>query len=251
MNRPRVLTIAGIDPCGGAGLGADARTIHVCGGDAATVPTCTTVQNRHGFERARAVPADDLRAMLDAVVRDAPVGVAKVGLCADAATVDAIAAWHAALGDTAPRLVVDPVLSATAGGGPAERGALAAAIAERLAPRAFVVTPNAPELDALGGVAALLACGAHAVLVTGGHGEGDIVVDRAVTARGEHAVRHPRIVRGPVHGTGCALSAALATFLARGDGLEEAFVVAVDRVQRWLRATPDDGSGLPEPLAVG
>lgn len=251
MIRPRVLTVAGIDPCGGAGLGADARAIHVCGGMPATVPTCTTVQSRRGFVRASAVPPGELRAMLDAVLEDGTVAAMKVGLCADAATVSAIAEWHRALGASAPPLVVDPVLSATAGGGPAAAVEIARAIVRELAPCSRVLTPNLAEFEALGGVTTLLAGGAFAVLVTGGHGSGPQVIDRLVCADRTVEIVHPRLDIGPVHGTGCGLSAALATYLALDADLESAVRSASGRVHDWLRATRPSTDGLPVPLAIG
>jgi hydroxymethylpyrimidine/phosphomethylpyrimidine kinase len=251
MSRPRILTIAGIDPCGGAGLGADARTIHVCGGVAMTVPTATTVQNRLGFVRARPIPAVELSAMLEAVAGDGLPAAAKLGLCADAATVAAVASWLRGLGAAAPPLVVDPVLSATAGGGPAAAAEVAAALVEQLAGLAAVFTPNLPELELLGGLDRLRAAGCAAVLVTDGHGDGAEVVDRLVTAAGCAEIRHPRLPSGPVHGTGCALSAALATALGRGDPLERACADAVGQVARWLAGTAPSTDGRPVPLAVG
>ncbi|MBK8978562.1 MAG: bifunctional hydroxymethylpyrimidine kinase/phosphomethylpyrimidine kinase [Planctomycetes bacterium] len=250
---PRVLSIAGLDPCGGAGLVADTRAIVALGGFALAVPTCTTVQNRHGFAGARATSPADLVAMLDAVAADGPLDAIKTGLFVDPATVAAVAAYVDRLPAGIP-LVVDPVLSATAGGSSELLAQCAAALLRHLVPRATVVTPNLPELARLsaGDPQPLLDRGAQAVLVKGGHGAGDEAVDvlHLRTGAVERSVR-PRLHRGPVHGTGCALSAALAALLASGADVPTAARTAGDLLARWLAATPHGRGALPEPLRIG
>lgn len=254
-DQPRILSIAGLDPCGGAGLLADARAITACGGMALGVLACTTVQNRHGLVSATPAAVADLRAALDAVRGDGPLHAVKTGLLLDPAVVAVVAAWLGEF-EERPPLVVDPVLSITAGGGDAAGIARwARALRDELVPLGAILTPNQPELDLLvrgGDPRALLREGATAVLITGGHGhDSDHAVDVLHDGGGVVDFRRPLLQRGPVHGTGCALSAALATCLGHGLDLRAAVNAAGDDVAAWLRLTPDDGSGLPEPLAIG
>ena len=252
QQRPRVLVIGGIDPCGGAGITADARMAQARGCDAAAVPTCLTTQNRHGFERDEPVVGATLRAMLDAVADDGAIAVVKTGWFADAAAIEEFASWFDGRDRRWP-LVVDPVLGATVEPELARRGALVAAIRDHLIPRAAVLTPNRPELTALVGSAdphQLLALGCAGVLVKDGHGEGDDCIDALHTADGVRPFAHPRIARGPVHGTGCALATALACHLAHGLELPEACERAIADLTRCLRATPESRGGRPEPLRI-
>lgn len=247
-----MLALAGLDPCAGAGLTADVRTIAAGGGRPVGVPTCLTAQNRHGFAECWPVPAERILRMADAVFADGPVDAIKVGLCADARTVVTLAAWLRGLGAARPPVVVDPVLSATAGGGPAAVKELARALVDELAPVVDLLTPNLPELDLLGGVASIQARrdGGVAVLVTGGHGEGEEIVDRL---HGRGVLRdfvHGRLPIGPVHGTGCALSSSIATALARGLGVEDACESGVLAVRSFLARTRRSEDGLPVPLAI-
>ena len=249
MSRPRVLTVAGIDPCGGAGLVVDVRVIDACGGEPAAVPTCTTVQNRHGFRSARATPRAEFRAMLDAVVADALPSAVKLGMCVEPEKVVEFAAFWATL-DAGLPLVVDPVGAATAGGAPTRVADVAAAIVASLAPLGAILTPNLDELAGIGDPAALLAAGSRAVVVTGGHGPGDSIIDRLLLPQRAASIERPRIDRGPLHGTGCAFAAALATRLAQGDGIEQAFATSVDLVRGWIAATTAARDGLPVPLRI-
>jgi hydroxymethylpyrimidine/phosphomethylpyrimidine kinase len=250
--RPVVLALSGLDPCAGAGLTADVRTIAACGARPVGVPTCLTVQSRHGFGEAWPVPSSQLLAMVDAAHGDAAIAAIKIGLCVDADTIRALAGWLAGLEDARPRVVVDPVLSATAGGGPAAVEVIARSLAEELAPHVDVFTPNLPELALLGGLPDLrsrLHAGG-AVFVTGGHGEGAEIVDRLYTDHGERDFVHARLDLGPVHGTGCALSSALAAGLACELGLEDACERAVRTVRGFLQRTRSSPDGLPVPLAI-
>ncbi len=252
----RVLVIAGLDPCGGAGLTADARTIQACGAFPLTVPTCWTDQDRSGFRSAHPIADDALAAMLAAVERDGAIDAIKIGLFASPRTIELVARWLTGLSRTVP-VVVDPVLSATAGGGPSAARTIARAIVERLAPIGPVLTPNRAELELLvaGRAEDLLARGARAVLVTGGDREGAEVVDELVQGEAGRVTRvelvHPRLAVGPVHGTGCALASALAVQLGRGVPIESACRVAIARVSAWIAATPSAPDGRPEPLRIG
>ncbi|MCC6671299.1 MAG: hydroxymethylpyrimidine/phosphomethylpyrimidine kinase [Planctomycetes bacterium] len=246
---PRVLVIGGLDPSNGAGITADARAVQAHGGHALTVATGLTVQNRHGYRGGTAVAPDLLRAQLRAALAEGPVLAVKTGLFLSPDQPGLVAAELLAGLGHAPPWVVDPVLSATAGGlaGGAE---LIAALRAECVPRAHVVTPNLPELEALApaGAHELLAAGARAVLVKGGHGAGDEVVDVLHGAGGPHRFAHPRLGVGPVHGTGCALASAIAAGLAHGREVRAACAVAIGWLQRCLRATVPAGDGLPVPL---
>jgi hydroxymethylpyrimidine/phosphomethylpyrimidine kinase len=245
----RVLVLGGLDPSGGAGLTADARTLFRCGALALPVATALTVQNRSGMRAVDAVSRGVLVQSFGAVLDDGAVDAVKVGLLASAEQVQMVHDLLARLRGCVP-IVVDPVLSATAGGWDPGTG-LAAAIARWLVPLATVLTPNLPELEMLAGargVAALLASGCGAVLVKGGHGTAAEVRDELFTAGGTRAFVHARLPVGPVHGTGCALGAALAAGLARGIVLETACERAIGLVQQGLRAMGTAAGGLPRPL---
>jgi len=244
VQRPRVLVLGGLDPCGGAGITADARVLELFCCHALTVATCLTVQNRHGFARAEPVAADLFTAALRAAVADGPLQAVKIGLVADAGTFARMREVLAALGLP---VVVDPVLTATAGGfagGPALAGAYAAAAAALAA----VMTPNLPELAQLagaGGAAELLAAGCAGVVVTGGHASGDEVVDEIHTKGAVTAVRHRRAACGPVHGTGCAFASATVAGLAHGAGL----LPAATRASGWVGRCLVAMAGAPVPPA--
>jgi hydroxymethylpyrimidine/phosphomethylpyrimidine kinase len=246
-NTPRcVLTIAGSDSGGGAGVQADARTIRALGGHALTAITAITAQNTRGVRAWRPVALDLLAAQIAAVCDDFPVAAIKTGLLPGAAAIDVVAG-AAARHDGVP-LVIDPVIGSTTG----TRFLPAAALRRlktQLLPRARLVTPNWPELAALTGravrtfddaaaaAAALAAeCGC-AVLAKGGHAPGAQCADCLVTPAGEvRWFRSPRIATRNTHGTGCVLSAAIATRLARGDALTTAVTRARTFLLRALRA---------------
>ena len=237
---PIVLSIAGTDPSGGAGLFADLKTFHACATYGAGVVSAITVQNTLGVRRVEAVPPGLVAAQLAVVLDDLAVSAIKTGLLATAAQVEAIAACL----DAYPPipLVVDPVLTAGSGQ-PLGASDVADAIATRLIPRAAVITPNLDEaarlthLDVrdLAGMhraaTALVARGAAAVLVKGGHLQGD-PCDVLRIGRVAHELRGPRLGTERRHGAGCTLSAALAARLAQGDTLE----VAVERARAFVRA---------------
>jgi hydroxymethylpyrimidine/phosphomethylpyrimidine kinase len=247
-----VLVVGGLDPSGGAGITADARVLQVHGALALPIAVALTIQNRHGFQTSVEVEPSLWRAALAAAIADGPVHAIKLGLLASAAQATALAellAPHAA----AVPMVVDPVLSATAGGYQAP-GSLAAVYREQLVPMAAVFTPNLPERAAVLGAeppSSVCRRGCRAVLTKGGHGQGGLLVDVLTTGDAEHTFAHPRQPVGPVHGTGCALASSLAAHLAHGRGVVEAAGASIAWLQRCLvamGAAPDNG--LPRPLAV-
>ena len=248
----RVLVIAGSDSGGGAGLQADIKTITTLGGHAATAVTAVTVQNTLGVSAIFPIPADLVRAQGLAVLDDIGTDAVKVGMLGDAAMVLVAAELIDAAGG-APA-VVDPVMTAKGGASLASDSAVHAML-EHLAPRAALLTPNAPEAEALSGLPvrapddlrraadALLAAGARAVLIKGGHLAGERVVDLLATPAGETRFESARIDSRHTHGTGCTLASAIACHLARGVELEEAVGLARDYVRGAILHAPGFGAG--------
>ena len=237
-----VLTIAGSDSGGGAGIQADARTIQALGGYAAPAITAVTAQNGSGISDWKPVTPRLIERQIQAVVESLWVKAVKTGLLPNPATVRVVAnilGRHPAI-----PLVVDPVLGSTSGTPFLAESGLRALRLE-LFPRATLVTPNWPEAAALTGLQVkshtdaqlaavrLMATGPRAVLVKGGHGRGRVCRDCLVLASGEiHWFENPRIETPNTHGTGCVLSAAIAAHLARGEKIETA--VAKARLFLWL-----------------
>jgi hydroxymethylpyrimidine/phosphomethylpyrimidine kinase len=246
-----VLSIAGSDPSGGAGIQADLKTFAAFGVYGAAAVTSVTVQNTVGvrdrFDLAPALVA----AQIDAVLDDLPVAAAKTGLLPDAGIVSAVVERLRARPVRA--LVVDPVLVATSGDALAAPTTLAA-LRDRLLPLATLVTPNLPEASALTGLAvrtrtdmrdaaeALVRLGAAAALVKGGHLP-ERACDVLATSDGVHELDAPRLDVGPTHGTGCTLSAAVAAGLARGVPLLDAVRAAKAFVRRAIEASAPLGHG--------
>jgi hydroxymethylpyrimidine/phosphomethylpyrimidine kinase len=232
MTTPVALTIAGSDSSGGAGIQADLKTFAALGVYGASVITALTAQNTRGVSGIHQVPADFVTAQLEAVFGDLDVGAVKIGMVAQLATIDAVAA---ALARWSPKhVVLDPVMVATSGDRLLAADAMAA-LRTKLVPRAALITPNLPEAAALLGepVASseaaiesqgrrLLAMGCPAVLIKGGHGQGAESTDYLVTTSGTITLAAPRIATPNTHGTGCSLSSAIAAGLAKGEDMETA-----------------------------
>ena len=238
---PRVLSIAGSDPSGGAGIQADLKSIAANGGYGMAVLTARSAQNTCGVRAVHVPPPEFLRAQLDAISDDIVVDAVKIGMLADADVIRTVADW---LDEVRPPIVVlDPVMVATSGDRLLEPDAESALFG--LLGRADIVTPNLAELAVLTGQdvddwdAALAAADVLserfgvAVLVKGGHLDGDEVPDALVdSAAGlRHGYPGSRIATTHTHGTGCSLSSALATQLARGLTPVEAVAAA----RAWLR----------------
>lgn len=251
QNIGRVLIIAGSDSGGGAGIQADIKTVTMLGGYAATAITAITVQNTLGVTGVHPVPLDVVAAQARAVLGDIGADVIKTGMLADAATVDLVTTLIAEAGVPA---VVDPVMIAKGGASLLAADAVAA-VCERLIPRASLLTPNAPEAAALTGLPAdttddlrragdaLLAMGAGAVLMKGGHVAGERVVDVLMTPQGETVFEGERIESRHTHGTGCTLASACATGLAQGLPLDVAVAQAWDYVHEAMLQAPGLGAG--------
>lgn len=242
--RPRsVLTIAGSDSGGGAGIAADLRTFQHFGLHGLVAITAVTAQNTREVTAIHPVPATQVTAQITAVRADFELAAIKTGMLGSRAVVRAVVATLAA-GPRRP-LVVDPVLRAGTG-----RTLLAddavGLLRRRLFPLATIVTPNLPELATLSGlvidgesalrmaVQRLHADGASAILVKGGHGNGERLVDRLFVDGVETRRWTHRRRRLATHGTGCTLAAAVASGLALGCTLESAIDAAVELIQDCL-----------------
>jgi len=241
--KPVALTIAGSDSSGGAGLQADLAAFAAGGCAGTTVVTAVTAQSPRGVRAWEPVSVELVRAQLATVLDDLAPAAAKTGMLATAQIVRAVAAE---LRSRPPLpLVCDPVAVSTSGHELLGAGGLDV-IREELFPLATVITPNAAEAAALSGLAVsdpdeavaagerLLDAGARAVLVTGGHFAGARGTDVLVTADGARRFEAPALEGVDVHGTGCALSAAIAAALARGRPLEAAIEEGKRFVVRWI-----------------
>lgn len=247
---PVVLTIAGSDSGGGAGIQADLKTIEAGGAFGTSAITSVTAQNTRGVESTHVLPTDEIRAQCDAVVSDFDVAAIKTGMLATAEIVELVTDVVSGVDALA---VVDPVMVAASGDRLLNRDAEAAY--EELFDAATLVTPNADEAEVLTGVEVtdvdaareagekLLTMGAEGALVKGGHVPGDDVVDVLVTDDLVETVRHPRIETDATHGSGCTLSSAIATRLAYGDDLSVAVRTGIDLLERAVRYSIDVGEG--------
>ena len=247
----RVLSIAGSDSGGGAGIQADLKTCAALGCYGMTAITAITVQNTLGVTGIHGIPLDTVRGQIDAVVQDIGVDAVKIGMLAtpDVVSVVADAIRRHRIGN----VVLDPVMVATSG----DRLIVpetAQALVQELFPLATVITPNLDEaalllgrnIDGIGAldaaVADLLAMGAPAVLLKGGHLSGDLVMD-VLGRQGQQAsdylrLQSQRIVTHNGHGTGCTLSSAIASFLAQGLALE----AAVTEARRYILGAIEAGA---------
>lgn len=247
----RVLIIAGSDSGGGAGVQADIKAITALGSYAATAITAVTVQNTLGVSGVHPIPLEVIEAQARAVLSDIGADVIKTGMLGDAATVELVARL---IGDSGLPAVVDPVMVAKGGAALLENSAISA-LQDALLPHARLLTPNAPEASALSGVeiattddlrragARLLAMGPKAVLMKGGHVEGEEVTDILMTAQGETLFSGPRLRTRHTHGTGCTLASAIAAGLAGGLSLEAAVTRARHYLMEALRTAPGYGAG--------
>jgi hydroxymethylpyrimidine/phosphomethylpyrimidine kinase len=263
------LTIAGSDSGGGAGIQADLKTFHAYGVFGTSAITAVTVQNTLGVRGYHAIPAEVVRAQIKAVAEDFAPAACKTGMLATRELVLTIAT--AIQEHALPHYVLDPVMVATSGDrlldADAER-----AVLERLLPLAVLVTPNLDEASLLTGTTvdsvrameqaarALVAAGAGAALIKGGHLTSGGVTDVLFDGTELRAFHRPRIQTRSTHGTGCTLSAAIAAGLARGLSLPDAVESGLGYVHRAIERAPNLGRGngplnhlvappLPEPSA--
>lgn len=252
--RGRVLIVAGSDSGGGAGIQADIKTVTALGGYAMTAVTAITVQNTLGVTNVHAVPPSLVREQIEAVTSDLGADVWKLGMLGGAAHVRVVTeAWYA-VGEGAP-VVLDPVMVAKGGASLLADDAIAV-IRDELMPAAAIVTPNAPEAEALTGVevrdldgqisaAEVLVgrLGAFTALVKGGHIPGEVVRDVLLTNDGYRVFESPRIDTRATHGTGCTLASAIAAHMALGAGIETSVEHAREYLMQAIRAAPGLGHG--------
>ena len=236
---PRILIIAGSDSGGGAGIQADIKTVTMLGGHAMTAITALTAQNTLGVQRVMPVPAEMVVAQIESVVGDIGVDAIKIGMIGSSETANAVADY---LSSPAWPIVFDPVMVATSGSTLADAATIAAF--GRLMDLATVVTPNAPELEALGGIDAVLRHDCHLV-VKGGHGAGPRVIDSLLSPTGQQLreLDGKRFDTDDTHGTGCTFASALATELGRGRPIDDAFADAVRFTRIALLSAPGFGEG--------
>lgn len=247
---PRVLSIAGSDSGGGAGIQADLKTFAAHGVYGMTVITAITAQHTRGVLGVEVVSAELVARQIDAVFEDIGVDAVKIGMLATAEVIDTVsdrlAAW-----DAVP-VVLDPVMIAKSGDPLLADDAVSAL--QRLLPQATLVTPNLPECGRLTGLpvtsmaerraaAAALARRGPSVLLKGGHAAGDEVIDLLFDGESFHSFAHPRQPTTSTHGTGCTLSSAIAARLAGGHTLVEAVSLAIAFLQAAIAAAYPLGRG--------
>ena len=239
---PRLLTIAGSDSGGGAGIQADLKTFAAHGAYGMSVLAAITAQNTREVRAVLEVPPEMVADQIDAVLEDIGVDAVKIGMLANAPIIRTVAdRLRTYLGGTGTPIVLDPVMIAKSGDALLRDDAVEALIFDLL-PLATLVTPNLPELERLTRLpvgteeerlhaAEALVKDGLAVLAKGGHAAGDPVVDILLEAGSFHRFTHPRLATSSTHGTGCTLSSAIAARLAAGDPLP----LAVDGAIRYLQ----------------
>ncbi len=232
---PRILIIAGSDSGGGAGIQADIKTVTMLGGHAMTAVTAVTAQNTLGVSAVHTVPAEIVIAQVDAVVNDIGVDAVKIGMIGSPSTAHSVADR---LERMAVPIVFDPVMVATSGAPLADETTIN--VFQRFMRIAALTTPNLPELEALGGEAAMTG----PTLIKGGHGAGDTITDRLIESDTEIARwTDARIETTSTHGTGCTLASAISIGLAQGMPLTDAITRARLFVRMALHNAPGLGLG--------
>ena len=250
------LTIAGSDSSGGAGIQADLKTFAAFGLYGASAITAITAQSTKGIEATLALPADLVTAQIEAVAGDLTIDATKIGMLANAAIVEAVAAAIAEL--DLPLVVLDPVLVSSSGERLLDEDGVRALCAELL-PRARVVTPNIPEAEALSGrrieslddardaARRIHDMGAAAVILTGGHrtrtANDEVVVDLLFDGHAFFELRVPRVDSRHTHGSGCTFASAVAAGLALGRALPDAAARAQQYVAGAILHAPGIGHG--------
>jgi hydroxymethylpyrimidine/phosphomethylpyrimidine kinase len=249
----RILTIAGSDSSGGAGIQADIKTVMAMGGYGMTAVTAVTAQDTKGVHALHPVPADIVRAQILACLNDIGADAIKIGMLASVQNAMVVADTlreHAA----GIPIVLDPLLVSTSGTSLLEEGGTAV-LRGQLFPLATLVTPNLSEAEAFADFEcgkpedilraghALMALGAKAVLIKGGHGGGDTLIDTLVMPEGVEYFEAGRVETLHTHGTGCTFATAIAVGLAQRRTLTESVARAHALVQAAIAAAPGLGSG--------
>ena len=242
----RVLSIAGSDSGGGAGIQADLKTLSACGCYGMTAITSLTVQNTCGVRGVHSVPTEVVAEQIEAVLEDIGADAVKTGMLPTADIIQTVATMMRRF--QVEQLVVDPVMVATSGDRLISTEA-ADAFRQTLFPLSRLVTPNLPEAEYLTGIKigsdadfpavaeSLIAMGARAVLVKAGHLDDVVLTDYLFDGERSWSYSYPRIDTANTHGTGCTLSSAIAAFLAQGHPLHE----AVGRAEEYLHRAIVEG----------
>ncbi len=249
----RVLIVAGSDSGGGAGLQADIKTVTALGGFAATAVTALTAQNTVGVQEIHDVPASFVASQMRSVIDDIGADCIKTGMLHTREVIDTVADFRESRVSGVP-FVVDPVMVAKDGTRLIQRDT-GETLKARLIPGAALITPNVPEAVALTGLpissfgemeraaGRLLTLGPEAVLLKGGHLEGDVVRDIYVTERAMEIFDSPRIGTRHTHGTGCTLASAVAAGIARGLAVRDAVVRGREYLRAAIETAPGYGAG--------
>lgn len=252
QSKGRVLILAGSDSGGGAGIQADIKAVTMLGGFAATAITAITVQNTLGVHGVHPLPLHVIEAQARVVLDDIGADCLKTGMLGSIEVVQTVADILDYAKDVP--VVVDPVMIAK-GGAPLLVDDAVEAVRRLMVPRATLLTPNAPEAEALTGIEvqdidgqrrageALLEMGAKAVLMKGGHVPGDMVLDLLLTRGGETLLESERVEGRHTHGTGCTLASACAVGIAKGLPLQQAVAEGWAYVAEAIRRAPGLGKG--------
>jgi len=247
----RVLSIAGSDSGGGAGIQADLKTIQALGGYGATALTALTAQNTEGVTAIEAVDPGFVVEQVRVVLDDIGLDAIKIGMLHRVEVVNAVADFFDAA-DSLPPIVLDPVMIAKGGAALLADDAQTAIVERLISKHATLLTPNIPEAESLTGrsiasvadmeeaAGQLLSMGPEAVLLKGGHLPGTVVTDIFVNKDGAHLFDHPMVETRHTHGTGCTLSSAVATGLAQGLSLLE----SVERGLRYVEIAINEAPGI-------
>jgi hydroxymethylpyrimidine/phosphomethylpyrimidine kinase len=249
----RLLAIAGSDSSGGAGIQADIKTATALGAYAMTAITAVTAQDTTGVHAVQLMPPDLVIAQIRACLDDIGADAIKIGMLGSGEIAAAVVETLRAHAADIP-IVLDPVLASTSGAPLLDETGVKI-LREYLIPLSALVTPNIPEAELLTGIAcnddagirragdAFLAMGARAVLIKGGHGRGENLIDTLITREGHDAFAFPRIETPHTHGTGCTYATAIAVGLAEGRDLEDAIVRAVHYLRSAIETAPGFGRG--------
>ncbi|MEO1488029.1 MAG: bifunctional hydroxymethylpyrimidine kinase/phosphomethylpyrimidine kinase [Pseudomonadota bacterium] len=251
---PRILSIAGSDSSGGAGIQADIKTITMLGGYAMTAITTVTAQNSTGVTAIAPMSGDVVAKQIAACAEDIGVDAIKIGMLHDIEIIGAVAEALRAVNTNVP-LILDPVMIATSGAVLIADEAIEV-MREQLFPRATLITPNLPELEHLHrrtlrdtdlverAARELVAEYGCAVLAKGGHTAGSKVLDILVTREeGAQQFQHSRVDTPHTHGTGCTLSSAIATLMGHGQSMDHAVRLGRQFVRQAILAAPGFGAG--------
>jgi len=248
----RVLTIAGSDSGGGAGIQADIKTCTALGVYAMTAVTSITAQNTRGVSAVYDLPPELVVKQIDAVAEDIGIDAAKTGMLSNTGIIEAVA--DSVVAHAIPNLVVDPVMVATSGD-PLLEDSAQEALRSRLIPLAHVLTPNVPEAEALTGIRiarvddlreaarALYELGPRHVLMKGGHLDTPDATDYLFDGVRFHEFSLPRVNTTNTHGTGCTYAAAIAAYLAKGCDVPEAVRRAKEYLTKALQHSISLGRG--------